>query len=105
MTTPPIQAAIVIAHDGRPYLHEPAGLETTFVADMPGGRPASYAQHTGHALVVAYLRAMAPGAEDLARVRLPSGRILDVLASRLCSTATLAARRILPAPVAARRRA
>lgn len=94
---------ILIGHDGRAYSMEPTEKRTVFVAEMPGGRPASYAPHTGHAVLECWLRRTTDDGEDHAQVRLPSGRLMAVVACRVFDAEMIPARRILPAAHGARR--
>jgi hypothetical protein len=95
--------AIVTGHDRRPYLYTAVPHRPVYVADMPRITSAADQAHTGHAVLVAMLEPIQPGLETLAKVRLPSHRVIDVLARHLAEPAGLAARRILPARTPLRR--
>ena len=89
--------AIVTGPDGRPYLYTAAPHRPVYVTDMPRITSAADQAHTGHATLVATLDPVQPGLEPLAKVRLPSNRVIDVLARHIAEPTGLAARRILPA--------
>jgi hypothetical protein len=95
--------AIVTGPDGRAYLFTRLPDRPVFVADMPRVTSAAGQPHTGHATLLAQLDPVQPGSEPLAKVRLPTGRLIDVLACHIHEPGALAARRILPAAEAGQR--
>jgi hypothetical protein len=95
--------AIVTGPDGRPYLFTRLPDRPVFVADMPRMGSACAQPHTGHATLLAQLDPVRPGSEPLAKVWLPNGRLIDVLACHIHEPGALATRRILPAAEAGRR--
>jgi UDP-N-acetylmuramate--alanine ligase len=101
--------APIVAADGRSLaraLRVAGKVEPVFVdqiADMPRMGSACGQPHTGHATLLAQLDPVLPGSDPLAKVRLPTGRLIDVLACYIHEPGALAARRILPAAEAGRR--
>lgn len=95
--------SIVTGPDGRSYLFTRVPDRRVFVADMPRMGSAISQPHTGHATLLALLDPVQPGGDQLAKVQLPNGRILDVLACYIHEVGALAARRILPAAEMGRR--
>lgn len=90
--------AIVTGTDGLPYVHEMGDEAPVFVtAAVEGraGRPA--ASPTGHARLVAWLAPVEAGRARRARVRLPTGAIIEVAADAVCSAANIASAGITPA--------
>ena len=89
--------AIVTGTDGRSYVHQMAGEAPVFVTGTARGASARQAAVAGHARLVAWLVPVEPGLARRARVRLPSGRIVEVAAEAVCSAANIARARITPA--------
>jgi hypothetical protein len=94
--------SIVTCADGRAYLFTRVEDRPVFVADMPRATSAAGQPHMGHATLLAQLDPVQPGSDPLAKVRLPNGRLVDVLACYIHERGALAARRILPARIARR---
>lgn len=86
--------AIVTGSDGLPYVHEMGGEAPVFVTE---GIEAGAAAPAGHARLVAWLAPVEPGRARRARVRLPTGAIIEVAADAVCSAANMARARIAPA--------
>lgn len=82
--------AIVTGTDGRSYVHEMAGEAPVFVTRTARAGAARQAAVAGHARLVAWLVPVEPGLARRARVRLPSGRIVEVAAEAVCSAANIA---------------
>ena len=95
--------SIVTGPDGRSYLFTRVPDRPVFVADMPRMSSAAGQPHTGHATLLAMLDPIQPGGDALAKVRLPGGRLMDVLACYIHEPGALATRRILPAAEMGRR--
>ena len=96
-------AAIVTGTDGRSYVHQMAGETPVFVIRTARGGAARQAAIAGHARLVAWLVPVEPCLARRARVRLPSGQIVEVAAEAVCSATNIARARIGKArPPAAR---
>lgn len=81
--------AIVTGTDGRSYVHRMAGEVPVFVTGAAGMAAAPPAIIRGHARLVAWLLPVEAGTWR-ARVRLPSGQIVEVAAAAVCSAANIA---------------
>lgn len=87
---------IVTGTDGRSYVHRMAGEVPVFVTEAAGMAATPPAIIRGHGVLVAWLLPLEAGAWR-ARVRLPSGQIVEVAAEALCSAANIARIGIGPA--------
>jgi hypothetical protein len=95
--------AIVTGTDGRSYMHQMAGEAPVFVTEPASKVSAPQAAIAGHARLVAWLVPVEPCLARRARVRLPSGQIVEVAAEAVCSATNIARARIGKArPPAAR---
>jgi hypothetical protein len=82
--------SIVTGTDGRSYVHEMAGEVPVFVTRTARGGSVRQAAVAGHAWLVAWLVPVDPGVAGRARVRLPAGQIVEVVAEAVCSAANIA---------------
>lgn len=89
--------AIVTGTDGEPYVHRLAGETPVFVTEAVAAGSVPGAVPAGHVRLVAWL--VPPGARDprRARVRLPSGQIVEIAAEAVCHADNVARARIAPA--------
>lgn len=83
--------AIVTGTDGRLYVHQMAGEAPVFVTEA---LEADAAPPVGHARLVAWLVPVEPGGTERARVRLPTGPIVEVAAEAVCNASNIAKSRI-----------
>ena len=89
--------AIVTGTDSLRYVHEIAGEAPVFVAETARTTPQPQAAIAGHARLVAWLVPLEAGGARRARLRLPTGEIVEVTAKTVFSAANIARAWIVPA--------